>query len=200
MNSHDVGRAYSARAQEYIDRLGSVTTVHPDDLAFIGRNLGRPSGPVVDLGCGPGHLTGHLHARGYDVRGIDPVPEFVSHARATYPQSEFEVGSFTANTLTKGAMAGALAWYSLIHLEPRDLDRTLLGIHELLAPGAILVVGFFAGAVLEPFEHAVTTAYRWPVPELTTRLAAAGFVQVDRLQRSAEGERRPHAALALRAG
>ena len=57
MNSGDVQRAYSALADRYVETLGSVDVVHPVDLRLIERHLGRRRGPVLDLGCGPGHLT-----------------------------------------------------------------------------------------------------------------------------------------------
>ena len=199
VSSRDVRQAYSSLAQQYIDLLGSMDVVHRDDLRLIGQHLGHLTGPVLDLGCGPGHLTGHLHATGCEVTGIDLVPEFIAHACRSYPGVSFEVGSLTEVTRAAASVAGVLAWYSLIHLEPRQLDSALVGIRWLLAPGGVLVMGFFEGPVREPFEHKVTTAYRWPVEELVGRLASAGFVEVDRLQRPQEGERRPHAVLAARA-
>nr|WP_240897334.1 class I SAM-dependent methyltransferase [Kineococcus vitellinus] len=179
--------------------LGSLDTVHPDDLQLIERHLGHLSGPVLDLGCGPGHLSGFLHSSGCRVTGIDLVPEFIAHARRTYPDVPFEVGSLTDLARPEEPVSGVLTWYSLIHLRPGQLDGALIGIRRLLAPGGALVVGFFEGPVREPFEHRVTTAYRWPVDELADRLASAGFVEVERSQRPQEGERRPHAVLAARA-
>ncbi|WP_432482911.1 class I SAM-dependent DNA methyltransferase [Kineococcus esterisolvens] len=199
MSSLDVQRAYSSLAQQYIDLLGSVETVHPDDLRLIERHLGHLSGPVLDLGCGPGHLTGFLHAAGCQVAGIDLVPEFIAHARQAHPDVPFEVGSLTDVARPDASVAGVLAWYSLIHLEPGQLDEALASVRRLLAPGGSLVVGFFEGSACEPFEHRVTTAYRWPVDELANRLASAGFVEVERSRRPREGERRPHAVLAVRA-
>ncbi|WP_432498750.1 class I SAM-dependent methyltransferase [Kineococcus auxinigenes] len=199
MSSRGVQQAYSSLAQQYIDLLGSVETVHPDDLRLIEQHLGHLSGPVLDVGCGPGHLTGHLHAAGCEVTGIDLVPEFIAHARRAHPGVAFEVGSLTDVTRPDASVAGALAWYSLIHLEPGQLDSALVGIRRLLAPGGALVVGFFEGPVREPFEHEVTTAYRWPVEEMAGRLTSAGFTEVERLQRPPEGVRRPHAVLAVRA-
>jgi len=199
MSSRDVQQAYSSLAQQYIDLLGSMDVVHRDDLRLIEQHLGHLVGPVLDLGCGPGHLTGYLHAAGCEVTGIDLVPAFVAHARRTYPGVPFEVGSLTDVARADDSVAGVLAWYSLIHVEPRELDGALVGIRRLLAPGGVLVMGFFEGSVCEPFEHRVTTAYRWPVEEMVGRLASAGFEEVERLQRPQEGDRRPHAVLALRA-
>ncbi|WP_432512259.1 class I SAM-dependent methyltransferase [Kineococcus sp. SYSU DK001] len=199
VSSRDVQQAYSSLAQQYVDLLGSVETVHREDLRLIERHLAHLSGPVLDLGCGPGHLTGHLHAAGCEVVGIDLVPEFIVHARRTHPGVPFEVGSLTDVTRADASVAGVLAWYSLIHVEPGRLAGVLGGIRRVLAPGGALVVGFFEGPVCEPFEHRVTTAYRWPVDEMADLLGPAGFAEVERSQRPQEGERRPHAVLAVRA-
>jgi trans-aconitate methyltransferase len=195
-----VQRAYSRRAEQYISLFGSVEHVHPGDLALIGRHLAQLSGPVLDLGCGPGHLTGFLRSRHADVTGIDPVPEFIAHARSTHPGVRFEVGSMVDFERPAESVAGVLAWFSLIHLDPRQVDGVLATIRRVMAPGGALVVGFFDGAEVEPFAHKVVTAYRWPVDEMARRLVAAGFVEVERLHREQEGERRPYAAIAARAG
>jgi SAM-dependent methyltransferase len=203
VNSGDVQRAYSALADRYVETLGTMDVVHPDDLRVIERHLGRRRGPVLDLGCGPGHLTAHLHdhlhAAGADVTGIDLVPEFLAHARTTYPGVPFEVGSLTGLDRPAGTVAGVLAWYSLIHVDPADLDAVLAGLRRVLTPGGALVVGFFDGDVCEPFAHTVITAHRWPIDEFVRRLSAAGFEEVERAQRGQEGRRRPHAVVAARA-
>ena len=59
-----------------------------------------------------------------------------------------------------------------------------------------LVVGFFEGGEVEPFDHKVTTAYRWPADEMSRMQSRAGFVAVDRLRRAGTDRIRPHVALA----
>jgi SAM-dependent methyltransferase len=39
-------------------------------------------GPALDIGCGPGRMSGYLADRGVDVLGIDIVPEAVALTRA----------------------------------------------------------------------------------------------------------------------
>lgn len=84
--------AYSLLSERYIDLFGSVEHVHADGLALIRRHLGQTSGPVLDLGCGAGHLTGFPRSMHADVTGIDLVPEFITHARRDHPTARFEVG------------------------------------------------------------------------------------------------------------
>lgn len=180
----------------YLERLATMDVVHPDDQRLIERFLTGLDGPVLDLGCGPGHLSAHLHAAGCDVTGLDLVPEFLAHARAIYPDVPFLQGSLTALDQPDGSVAGVLSWYSLIHQEPEELDGSLAEVRRVLAPGGALVIGFFEGPVREPFAHRVTTAQRWPVEEMSARLAAHGLAERERLLRGQDGERRPHGAIA----
>jgi SAM-dependent methyltransferase len=190
--------AYSAASERYIRLLDGVYTDEEADL--VRRHLTGLSGPVLDLGCGPGYWTAFLHAHGADVTGVDVVPEFVAHARAAHPGPEYVLRSMTELDVAAGSVAGILSWYSTIHLAAPDLHEVLAGFRRLLAPSGVLVLGFFDsddGAA--PFDHAVVTAYRWPVDELARHLARAGLVEVDRLQhRRPERPDRRYAALVAR--
>ena len=98
-----------------------------------------------------------------------------------------------------GSLAGALSWFSLIHLEPRQLDGALVAIRRVMAPGAVLVVGFFDGDRCQPFAHKVMTAYRWPAHEVAARMTRAGFTEVDRRHSAQHGDQRPYSAIAAHA-
>jgi SAM-dependent methyltransferase len=202
VDTETVRQAYASVAELYIELFGTSQQVHADDLAFIGRHLASRPGTVLDLGCGPGHLTGHLRSLGVDARGIDLVPEFIAHARAAHPSVEFELGSMESIPVADHSVDGILAWYSLIHLPPPDLDGVLAELRRAMAPAGTLVLGVVdaddvddAGEVTA-FDHKVVTAYRWPLDELSERLTRAGFLEVDRQQRPRDGDLRPHAALA----
>ena len=173
-------------------------TMRADDLALIGRHLSARSGLVLDAGCGPGHLTDHLRSLDIDAIGIDLVPEFMEHARAAYPTGRYALGSMSQLPVPDQSIAGILCWFSLIHLPPNDIGSVLAELRRVAAPEATLVTGFFHGEEILPFGHKVTTAYYWPVDELSARLKRAGFTEVERLARPGvdESGRRPPAALA----
>lgn len=196
MTMEEVRRAYASVAELYIDLFGTRERVHADDLAFIGRQLADAPGPVLDVGCGPGHLTDYLRSLGVDATGIDLVPEFIAHARAAHPSGTYHLGSLDDLAVADHSIAGILAWYSLIHLPPRRLDGVLAGFRRAMAPGGRLVLGVFDGDEVAAFDHKVVTAYRWPVDEFVERLARAGFTEVERLRRPGDGDRRSHAAIA----
>jgi SAM-dependent methyltransferase len=189
--------AYGAMAEQYIELFGSSTQVHADDLALITRHLSIRPGTVLDVGCGPGHLTEHLRTLDVDSIGIDLVPEFIDHARATYPHGRYELGSMLQLPVPDHSVAGILAWYSLIHLPPEDLDGALAELRRAIAPGGTLVIGFFDGDQFLAFEHKVVTAYYWPVDELSARLQRTGSTPIKCHQRPGVPEygRRSHAAI-----
>jgi ubiquinone/menaquinone biosynthesis C-methylase UbiE len=124
------------------------------------------------------------------------VPEFIAHAQATHPGGSYQLGSMEHLAVADHSIAGILAWGSLIHLPPQDLDGVLAEFRRVVAPDGTLVVAIFVGDEVAAFDHKVVTAYRWPVDEFSERLARAGFMEVERLQRPSEGTQRPHAAIA----
>ncbi|WP_307802927.1 class I SAM-dependent methyltransferase [Frigoribacterium sp. PvP032] len=218
-----VRAAYSSRATEYAAALGSMSAVHPADLGLVSRWADELDGPVLDLGCGPGHWTAFLakhswrdghsepgahsergghsglaehdgaHGR-LDVTGVDPVPAFVEHASRMNPGVRYETGSAEDLRADDASLGGVLAWYSLIHHSPDAIDGPLREVARVLRPGGRLLVGFFEAEALGPFDHAVVTAWRWPVDELAARLEAAGLTVLETTTRIDPGSR-PHGAL-----
>jgi SAM-dependent methyltransferase len=113
VNMDQVRQAYASVAELYIEMFGTSQQVHADYLAFIGRHLAGQPGRVLDLGCGPGHITDYLRSLGVDATGIDMVPEFIAHAQAAHPSGSYQLGSFEDLAAARHSIAGILAWGSL---------------------------------------------------------------------------------------
>lgn len=191
--------AYSFMSEQYIGLIDEGDwQKQDDDTALIRRHLTGLCGPVLDLGCGPGHWTAYLDSLGADVTGIDMVPEFIAHAQASHPGPEFRLGSMTDLDAPDHSVAGILSWYSTIHLPPSELDRVLTEFRRLLCSSGMLVVAFFDSEDdVAAFDHRVITAYRWPADVFAEHLAKAGFTEVQRLrQQFAERPDRRYAAIA----
>ena len=189
--------AYSGRATEYIDRLGSMSSVHPSDLQIVSTWASDVQGDLIDAGCGPGHWTNFLTQQGVIARGIDQVPEFIAHATTAFPTVDFAIGSIDSIDAGSNSVGGILSWYSLIHYEPDAIQVALREFGRVVKPGGLLLVGFFAGPAVEKFAHAVTPAYRWPVDALSAELGRAGFDVLESHVRTTAGQR-PQAAVSAR--
>jgi SAM-dependent methyltransferase len=189
-----VARAYGAWATEYADLLGRMDAVADEDRALVLRWARDLDGPVLDAGCGPGHWTDLLHRTGVDVEGVDPTPEMLGLARERFPEARFRAGRLEELGVPDASLAGVLAWFSLVHSDPADVPVALSAVARALRPGGRLLLGFFTGERVEPFDHAVVTAWRWPVDVLAERVGDAGLVVLETHARTDPGLR-PQGAL-----
>ena len=156
------------------------------------------TGRIIDVGCGPGQWTNYLHEHGVDIDGVDPVPEFINEARQRNPGVDYRIGHADRLGVEDASLGGVLAWCSLIHTDPDQIGVPLTEFARCVRPGGSLAIGFFEGAELASFDHAVTTAYFWPVGLLSSRVERAGFVVTDVQTRTDPGTRPQGAIIAQR--
>lgn len=201
VTSDDASQTYGRRANEYIDALGSIdaleasTRATSHDRELIGTWARKQrGGQILDVGCGPGHWTNWLHEHGIDIAGVDPAPEFIRHAQDAYPDITFSTGRAEQLDVADSSLAGILAWYSLIHLPPERITDAIAEFARSIEPGGGLLVGFFEGSEVAPFDHAITTAYFWPLDLLSRKFEEAGFTVTFRDTRVDPGSR-PHGAI-----
>nr|MDT0516112.1 class I SAM-dependent methyltransferase [Streptomyces sp. DSM 41633] len=188
--------AYDAVAVRYAALFRNVLDDLPLDrsvlAAFADLARAADAGPVAELGCGPGYVTAHLRGLGLDVFGVDVSPVMIDLAREAYPDLRFEVGSMDALDLADGTLGGIVCWYSVIHAPPHEMPSHLAEFRRVLVRGGTLLLAFFEseGGPVEPFDHKVTTAYRWPIDSLAGLAREAGFVEVGRMLREPLAEER----------
>ncbi|TDQ01344.1 class I SAM-dependent DNA methyltransferase [Labedaea rhizosphaerae] len=202
----DTRTAYDLVAESYAEQLRDDLATNTWDRAMLDSfvELVGTSGPVGDLGCGPGRITGYLAARGLDVFGVDLSPGMVAQARQDHPGLRFEVGSLAALDLADGALAGALAWYSLIHTPPERLAPVVAELVRVLAPGGRLLTAFQVGDERRHLSHAyghdiTLDAYRLRPEFVAGLFADAGLVVEAQLVRAPDAnEKSPQAYLLAR--
>ncbi|MFD4207028.1 class I SAM-dependent DNA methyltransferase [Micromonospora tulbaghiae] len=145
----DTRTSYDTVAPSYADLLRDALANEPFQrgiLALFAELVrARGSGPVADVGCGPGRITRHLHDLGLSAFGIDLSPAMIDLARRDHPGLRFEVGSMTRLDLTDECLTGLLAWFSLIHVPDDEVPAVLAGFHRVLLPGGVVLLGFHAG-------------------------------------------------------
>jgi ubiquinone/menaquinone biosynthesis C-methylase UbiE len=184
-----VPRAYAARSAEYISLFGGIEAAAKHDREHLLGWAQGVDGRIIDVGCGPGQWTTYLSEQGVEVEGIDPVSEFINHARQRHPGVAYRIGRADGLGVENARLGGVLAWFSLIHTNPDQIGAPLTEFARCIRPGGGLAIGFFEGPELVPFDHAVTTAYFWPVGQLSSRVEQAGFVVTDVHTRTDPGTR-----------
>ncbi len=80
--------SYDAVAPDYSGHFRDELAAKPLDRAMLAgfaefvRTAG--AGPVADIGCGTGRVTGHLSGLGLSVFGVDLSPQMVAVARRSF--------------------------------------------------------------------------------------------------------------------
>ncbi|WP_309649158.1 DUF480 domain-containing protein [Nocardioides sp.] len=142
--------------------------------------------PVVEVGCGPGHVTAHLADLGVEASGIDLAPEMVAVARRSHPDGTYAVGDLRRlmRPTTSDGWGAVLAWYSLIHLAGSELPDAVAALVRPLRPGGVLVLGLHAGAAVRHldtwFDQEVALDFVGHEPaDVVALVQAAGLTDVE---------------------
>jgi SAM-dependent methyltransferase len=176
-----VKRLYDGMAADYAVSFGSeLADAEPGDpdIEFLTAAAGGfPSGPVLDLGCGPAQVSRFLIERGRSVVGIDFAIGMLTEAAKLAPEARLVAADLLALPLRAGCCAAAVASYSLHHLPKAQLGAALAGIGTVLAPGGVLVVITHGAAGTERLDRpeGQVLVSHYAADELAERLRAAGF-------------------------
>ncbi|MFT4218260.1 MAG: DUF480 domain-containing protein [Micropruina sp.] len=188
--------AYDHLAEAYFARLGDELTDRPFDVWLLERVATLAgSGPIVDVGCGPGHIAAFLADTGATVSGIDLSPAMVAVASREFPDLDFQVGTlFTLlKPRTASGWGAVVAWYSLVHLAGSELAPAVAALARTLAPGGVLAVAVHAGDEVrrvtelagEPVELDVVLHDQ---TQLLAAFAAAGLNEIEWYRRGPSGD------------
>ncbi|MBP2479306.1 SAM-dependent methyltransferase [Crossiella equi] len=202
MNAPRTG--YDLIADKYAEAFRAEVDSRPLDRALVtafGELVG--SGPVLDVGCGPGWITAKLRAQGLDARGIDLSAGMLAQARVEFPGLPVEQASMTALPRADRSLAGLVAWYSVIHIEPARRPAVFAEFHRVLRPGAPLLLAFQMGdeeplRLDEAFGRRIDLVFHRMNPDrVAEELTGAGFTMTARIQREKLPEERVPQAFLL---
>jgi SAM-dependent methyltransferase len=184
-------RTYDAVAEDYAAKFGDELAYKPLDRALLGVVVEEAGagGSIADVGCGPGHVSGWLAARGATTVGIDLSPQMIAVARREHPGLEFRVGDLLDLPAADGEFGAAVAFYSVIHLDPVELRPAFAEMHRTLRPGGVALVSFHVGRelrrVTELLGHQVEADFQFLEPgPVVAQMEAAGLAVEAQLERS----------------
>lgn len=115
---------------------------------------------VVDLGCGPGHLTGVLRERwpGAPVVGLDASPAMVERVRAADPGGEYVLGDVRDYAAGRSAVG--------------DADLVISNATFQWVPGHVELLGRLADRARQTFAFSVPGNHDAPSHVLLREVAA----------------------------
>jgi SAM-dependent methyltransferase len=179
---------YAPVASAYVAELSDELAGKPLDRALLTLVAEQAQGPIVDIGCGPGHVAAFLAARGASVSGIDLSPEMIAAARTRHPSLRFEAADMFALPFADGSLGGAVLMYAIVHLKTSELAAPFRELRRVLAPNGLALVAFHAGDetkhVDELFGCATSLDFIFHEPEaVIAALAQAGLPLEMRIDR-----------------
>ncbi|WP_230591645.1 MULTISPECIES: class I SAM-dependent methyltransferase [Nocardiaceae] len=185
--------AYDTVAESYADLVRDELDGRHLEHGLLATFADRvSSGDVLEVGCGTGRITEHLHCLGVDVAGMDLSPNMIEVARREHPHLRFEVGSMEELEAGDSTLAGIVAWYSIIHTPPHQLSTIFAELHRVLVPEGLLLLAFQAGnervRLEQAYGHSVSyDAYRLDPDAVAGMLVEANFEVDVRVHRAPMG-------------
>lgn len=140
-----------AHSTWYVERFRTMAAEGADivgEARLIDAMLARGS-RVLDAGCGPGRIGGHLHDAGHTVVGVDVDPVLIAAAEQDHPGPTWLVGDLAELDLPGRGVAAdfdaiVCAGNVMTFLAPSTRTAVLTAFARHLAPTGRAVVGFGA--------------------------------------------------------
>ena len=186
----DVRESYDSAARAYAEHLATELVSKLLDRHLLNRFAEAMTGRglVADLGCGPGHIARYLQERDVEIFGVDLSPEMVRVATSLNPGIEFRTGDMKQLNMPEGSLAGAVAFYSIVHFDSAELGVVVQQVRRVLEPGGLFLVSFHVGSqvvsVDDLFGAAVSLDFRFHLPsEVISALQSAHLTVIEHVER-----------------
>jgi ubiquinone/menaquinone biosynthesis C-methylase UbiE len=140
------------------------------------------------LGCGPGQTTKYLINLGLPVSGLDISNKMLDQARAAHPGIIFKKGSILDLEFESDSIAGAIAFYAIVHFNQKQTYKAFREIFRVLQPGGLLLLTFHVGAQtmhLDEFlgKQVDIEVMFFTIDFILSCLDKCGFEQIDLIER-----------------
>jgi len=178
----DTRSAYDTVARRYAEEIAGELEDKPFDRDFLDRfaDAMRERGRVVELGCGPAHVSAYLAMGGVEISGLDLSSGMVTEAKRMFPKLEVIVGDMLALPFGDAELAGVVSFYSVIHFDDDQLATAFSEMARVLVDGGLAAFAFHIGDEVIHREQwwdmpVVLDARFLPTEHVTVLLVNAGL-------------------------
>lgn len=142
-----IERVYDNVAKEYSETFSGEHRKKPKDQEMLRRfslEIGNKT-PVWDIGCGPGQTSKYLKDLGIEISGLDLSEKILEQARINHPEIYFRKGNILDLDFKNGSLAGAVAFYSIVHFTEEQVETACREVFRVLRPGGIFLLTYHIG-------------------------------------------------------
>lgn len=190
MNSKDeISKAYSLVAEEYSHNLlNELERKNFDQLILNWYASQIPKDEtILEIGAGPGQISGYLNNQGVNCIGTDISPEMVENARENFPDIKFEVQDFFDLTYMDNTFFGVVGFYAIVNYSLENIKPIFDEMKRVLKQSGLFLFSFhiFEGeekAHVQKFfneEGSELTFYYYKVDEIKKLVSSLEFEIID---------------------
>lgn len=101
------------------------------------------SAPTADIGCGSGRDTAWLNENGFPATGFDASRGLLEEAKSLHPGITFQESALPELAgIPDAEYANVLCETVIMHLDQRDISRSVQRLLEILKPGGVLYLSW----------------------------------------------------------
>jgi len=142
-----IENVYDKVAREYAERFSGEHEKKPKDREILHRFAQEIGGrrPIWYLGCGPGQTTQYLTNLGVEISGLDLSEKILEQARMIHPEIHFRRGNILELEFENDSIAGAVAFYAIVHFSEEQVRQACREVFRVLQPGGIFLLTYHLG-------------------------------------------------------
>ena len=143
-NEHLAAAAYDIVAADYESRFVDELRTKPRDCELLDELAARATGPVLDIGSGPGHIGARVRSAGRHVVAVDLSGAMAAAARRRVDSAV--VADMIHLPIATASVTDIVAFYSVIHLSRTQLHHALVEFSRVLVPEGTVLLSAHEGA------------------------------------------------------
>ncbi len=139
-----IAKAYDRTADDYAAAFLNELDKKPFDqilLKWFASQIPKDE-TILEIGAGPGEVSGYLGSLGVKCLGTDISPRMIENAKKYFPQLQFEVQDFFHLSYNDSSFYGVIGFYAIVNLTLEEIKLMLAEIKRVLRDCGIFIFSF----------------------------------------------------------
>jgi ubiquinone/menaquinone biosynthesis C-methylase UbiE len=139
-----INKAYDDAADDYATKFWNEIEQKNLDCVLLRWLADQipPSEKILEIGSGPGEVSGYLSRFHGGCIGTDLSEQMIRNAKKYFPKVRFEVQDFFNLSYAGSSLAAVVAFYAIVNLTKEEIAKVLAEAKRVLKPNGILLFTF----------------------------------------------------------